>query len=706
MPIARIQMEDGRIGRFKVPDGTTPEQIKAFISSKFNSEPEQKPKKDIGTFGALRRGAEQGLTFGFMDEGQAAIASGIGWLADKYYGNENRSWGDNYSDAKMKLEEELEIASEKNPLAYLGGNIAGGAVTGIAGLSKIPNALKTASTTLGRRGREALMGAMGAGVYGVGNAKQGEDLGDAFVDNAAAGFITAPILGAAMSGIGSAGSKILKKGAKATGEKLKAGNSKLADDAGDIELVSKARAKNANPDRIYADTDKLPEAIPLSKGQVDNNLPQLRQEYRAEKAILGEKSKAAIDSLNDAQKQAIEKNIIGLNKGGIKNKAEVGEEISDFIGKDYKKLKGEARKLYNSSAKPLQSSSIKQTKYFDDVVTRAEKELQTFPLDIQESFGNEINRIIKRNAKGKIDGRTSLDLQQIENLRKSLNKEVFRNSQDKVKGAAASKIVNILDDAQDNWLMDNLVKGDTSSIQAIKQARAKYAQIKKKYTGNFVSNKIRKDIIGVIENGDELAPEAVFNAVYGFSKTGKNSEALKLINTLSNYNDGALKPVLRQGLFSRIYQKSLEHGSDNVISVAKMRTELNSLLNDNPTIVKKVFSGEDITQLRELKNVLNVINRKNQEGVRNPSGSGIFNYDSFLNLVDKFPAIGPLVTSGLRNAKDYKIAAEVGRKQLEQEIFGGAGKLGGKSLGPIYGSALFTLGASPQISNIEEEVRN
>jgi hypothetical protein len=36
MPIARVQFPDGRIGRFEVDAGTTPEQVLDHVSSHFN----------------------------------------------------------------------------------------------------------------------------------------------------------------------------------------------------------------------------------------------------------------------------------------------------------------------------------------------------------------------------------------------------------------------------------------------------------------------------------------------------------------------------------------------------------------------------------------------------------------------------------------------------------------------------------------------
>lgn len=43
MPIARFQMPDGRIGRFEVPDGTTPEQAQAMIAESLGTQPQAQP---------------------------------------------------------------------------------------------------------------------------------------------------------------------------------------------------------------------------------------------------------------------------------------------------------------------------------------------------------------------------------------------------------------------------------------------------------------------------------------------------------------------------------------------------------------------------------------------------------------------------------------------------------------------------------------
>lgn len=88
MPIARFQMPDGRVARFEVPEGTTPEQAQAMISEQVNQQteqPAQQAQAQSEPFGKrLNRevgswGRQLGLTGRYLGEG---IASTVGIVAD------------------------------------------------------------------------------------------------------------------------------------------------------------------------------------------------------------------------------------------------------------------------------------------------------------------------------------------------------------------------------------------------------------------------------------------------------------------------------------------------------------------------------------------------------------------------------------------------------------------------------------------------
>ena len=78
MPVARFQMPDGRIGRFEVPEGTTPEQAQQMIQESLAQAPEQAiaptPQKSAlqpTTASGVASEIGKGLVRGPMDIGMA-----------------------------------------------------------------------------------------------------------------------------------------------------------------------------------------------------------------------------------------------------------------------------------------------------------------------------------------------------------------------------------------------------------------------------------------------------------------------------------------------------------------------------------------------------------------------------------------------------------------------------------------------------------
>lgn len=64
MPIARFQMSDGRVARFEVPEGTTPEQAQAMMAQHFSAPAQMNvdPTADMSTTERLLAGAGRGMT--------------------------------------------------------------------------------------------------------------------------------------------------------------------------------------------------------------------------------------------------------------------------------------------------------------------------------------------------------------------------------------------------------------------------------------------------------------------------------------------------------------------------------------------------------------------------------------------------------------------------------------------------------------------
>ena len=139
MPIARFQMPDGRIARFEVAEGTTPEQAQAMIAEQVAT------SASPMSFGETAGGAATGRPINrgkrnieetprplesFM---AGATRSAIDPLLAVAQGVTGGRGG--VSDAVKRLAQESQVYEEANPASYIGGRV-GGAVLPAAGVAK------------------------------------------------------------------------------------------------------------------------------------------------------------------------------------------------------------------------------------------------------------------------------------------------------------------------------------------------------------------------------------------------------------------------------------------------------------------------------------------------------------------------------------------------------------------------------------------
>lgn len=199
MPIARYELPDGRIARFEVPEGTTPEQAQE-IGAKFDySKAEATPPattpapkaektwgealvgddKNAGIVRTMFDQGGQGLTFGLLDEGQDRIGAGIASLAT------GEKYDDLLKEARGMSKARLARQFEQRPGLSIASNIAGGVVTGGAGAetsagAAVANSLRNGTVfgknlgTAGRAIKGAVSGAVSGGLYGAGSADDGK----------------------------------------------------------------------------------------------------------------------------------------------------------------------------------------------------------------------------------------------------------------------------------------------------------------------------------------------------------------------------------------------------------------------------------------------------------------------------------------------------------------------------------------------------
>ena len=232
MPIAKVQLPDGRIAKFEVPEGTSQEQVMQQVQSmpEFRSAALQGARQagDREAFGELmQQGIErkdptpiggdaadplrpivQGATFGFSDELAGAMGAIPTALAT------GQSVPQAYQNVRDYERAQLARIQQESPYLSMAGEIAGSIPTGVGALNMArqaaPNLARGVSEFAGkniatRLGTTAGLGAVSGSVYGAGTGGTDET---SRLEGAAQGGVFGGLGGAVGAGLGVAAPKV------------------------------------------------------------------------------------------------------------------------------------------------------------------------------------------------------------------------------------------------------------------------------------------------------------------------------------------------------------------------------------------------------------------------------------------------------------------------------------------------------------------
>jgi hypothetical protein len=152
MPIARFQLPDGRIARFEVPEGTTPEQAQAMMEAQvgeLTATHEQKPKE--GLIAGLEKGAES--TFSQLRSGIGSLF-GSGEEAARAGLERGEDIGKRYAD-QVSLEKVKQAYADKGLLSAAG-----------EAISQVPYAISEQLPNLATSVGGARLGALAGSPFG------------------------------------------------------------------------------------------------------------------------------------------------------------------------------------------------------------------------------------------------------------------------------------------------------------------------------------------------------------------------------------------------------------------------------------------------------------------------------------------------------------------------------------------------------------
>ena len=153
MPVARFQLPDGRVARFEVPEGTTPEQAQTMMEAHFAAQPASAPapqprgtvpaeakREEPGVFESI--GAGLGAGFG---RGVLGIESLVGkGLEAVGLENIGRVLREDVQKGRERLKREIEPYKEASPYITGGAEFVGETVAPIGVITKTGQAIRAA----------------------------------------------------------------------------------------------------------------------------------------------------------------------------------------------------------------------------------------------------------------------------------------------------------------------------------------------------------------------------------------------------------------------------------------------------------------------------------------------------------------------------------------------------------------------------------
>ena len=369
MPIARFQMPDGRVARFEVPAGTTPEQAQTMMAAHFSGQtkqpkaapveakqsPEQKILADYQAGLASDKQTRRNVIGGLV-RGAGSIGSNILRIGD--YIDEKINGRDLSQLVKGKpaqtpherrlaaMDKGLQSAIGADPTStgYAGGKL-GAEVAGTAGaggavgnmLTRVlPRAAPLAASLASGGFRTAPAGTQAA--TGAGNALP-RVVGGAGAGAASAGLLdkdlagTGAVIGGALPGVAVAANKLLPMAGNAVAEAVGGMGTRTGGES--IRQAAASGFKGGKQGEVFIDNLRgnvpITDVLDAAKANLANMQKAKSAQYRSGMVdVSNDKTVLAFDGIDDAVTKAAD--VTGF-KGQVKNKAadKVRREIEDTI---------------------------------------------------------------------------------------------------------------------------------------------------------------------------------------------------------------------------------------------------------------------------------------------------------------------------------------------------------------------------------------
>lgn len=319
MPIAKFQMEDGRVARFEVPEGTTPEQAQTMMQEHFA--PQQTEKPEPSTWENIKRSA--GLTARQGIEGIGDIVGIAQNPLSAMTGGAIRKSSEVYPELATSLGlPQPESSTEKIAGAGVRGLVGAGSMVGAGGqLARLPGMVGQMGTVLSA----APAAQMASGASGGMSAQTAQEMGAGPTGQAIAGVAGAMAPTVAAKVLPAIGSKVADVvgglGTHTGGESLR--------------QAARAGLKGGQTQATFTENMRggaqMDDVLTTAKTNLQNMGAQRAAAYRQGMAqVSGDKTILDFQGIDDAINKSAG---MATYKGQVKNTqaAKALQEISDEV---------------------------------------------------------------------------------------------------------------------------------------------------------------------------------------------------------------------------------------------------------------------------------------------------------------------------------------------------------------------------------------
>ncbi len=412
----------------------------------------------------------------------------------------------------------------------------------------------------------------------------------------------------------------------------------------------------------------LPRGVKLTKGDITQDVMIQSFEEDVIQGLRGQPAQARLRSFREGQNKALQENVSEIQKQATgKPVAAAAEQRGIGAQRTVEAVQNRA-----IADRQVISAAYDEARQLDATIDGSliqEFGNTTSRRLIEDGFDIEVMPRLQRRVgdfddlgdflKENSDFLNEASVQKVENIRKRIVRDIESVKRSDPSEAGALRIMrNDLDKKMGDLLDEGLVRGNDQAVEAWAGAR----ELRREFGKTFENNKIIRRIID-----DELTQEESVNLLFGGSKMGFKTEAGKIATRVRNIlgADSDAFGAMKEEAILRLVRNQTD-----TFSGAKFNTAFQGAMKDNPTLMRALFTKEEIDQMNSFAKIAKQITDKTPGAVNN--SATFIKQARFLRTgVSKFPIVGDMIEGLMKVREGRRALAEIESNIGAQQVIEG-----------------------------------